>query len=818
MTDEEILAMLQASSAPAAPSGDTTDEQLAAALGLDLTAAEPPPEPTLGQRAAHIGKGVGRAALDFANLPYYANQGLEWLEENVAGGADVRSMMPGGDLLRAATRRSVPDVLPEGVEDAIAGDVLTREQAPVTDALRTAVEWGAAGIPGAGRRLATEGLRSAARYARGDLMAATGAGLGSAAGDTGGETAGGIAGTLLSLRRPRVTGGDKATDRAFRFIQSGVDNPAQLAYRTQRAVNEGRAGTLADIAEDRGLYNIEAAARRDVPDMFRQADEARNVEQFGAFEAPLGDAPAGQAGITARELAEAEQRRIRRAGREEQLGLEANYQAAEDAVEAAAAPLRTLERTDQAAGGLQGAIRRSAQQAKAASDEAWDAFKAGPPVETRPLRDAYRTYRNTLDPVEQKVVDKLWEDNFADISVSSGNREVTAGSFQDLIMRRAKNKNRQMYEAGDTAEAILLNRLIEAIDGGVDNAAYRRARALTTEEKTRFGPLRQALEAEPELAGSQLPIAGEGGALTTRRLREAGVEGGEEAVLRKLRADARAQGIDAAFIARHEATLDALPPEVADQFFQAAQQADALPNVLRQTQRAQQRAQAATDAAASAAAEAPVAQFGRDPTGTITRMMRSPSDVPDLRQLTRAMDEAGQGEAFRGEVRNWLQNKLFKDAADPQMAANSHSDFLKLRDNLVDSGIISDAQAGAMELVLSNANRSLTARQKAIADYMDRAGSEFDNLLASGLAAFTLAGMPGTQTLLVGGAVRRFFMRRLARKHIRTPEVKALEEMLVNPQKYLDAAVGARTAEEAMTRITTKFNAAAQTAAEEEDE
>jgi hypothetical protein len=368
-------------------------------------------------------------------------------------------------------------------------------------------------------------------------------------------------------------------------------------------------------------------------------------------------------------------------------------------------------------------------------------------------------------------------------------------------------------------------------------------------DRFRSGPLGDARQAEPELFARKLGVADEAGAVAARQMQKAA--GSDPVLLNQLNdhlkaVAAREGGVTDDFINKYADVIEGLPPANRQAFYDAAETGGKAETALKEAtamERANQVAQRtaagetrALDAAVRAeqrAAETAanslaktrlknvVADYAADPAGTLKRLLKNPETAitekaRDLKVVTKYMDDAGQGEAFRSAVGDQLQRTL-TDAqnAGTRIKPKAIQDFADMRDTLVNSGIITREQSANMTDALG---RTTTAalRANALAKQMATQGAEYDNLVASALAAAVLTGMPGTQTLLVGGAVRRFIRRNMQKIGIsggKHASVAALERLMLNPEEFVAAAAKAKTAEEAAKMMISQANAAAQSTA-----
>ena len=104
-------------------------------------------------------------------------------------------------------------------------------------------------------------------------------------------------------------------------------------------------------------------------------------------------------------------------------------------------------------------------------------------------------------------------------------------------------------------------------------------------------------------------------------------------------------------------------------------------------------------------------------------------------------------------------------------------------------------------------------RQKSIEEFMGVGGGEQKNLEASLLTLGAMKLLPGGTSLIVAGAVRRSIKNILERSGAgKSESLRKLEEFMLYPERYVEAAEGAKTPKGAATSILTKLVGASQAA------
>jgi hypothetical protein len=122
---------------------------------------------------------------------------------------------------------------------------------------------------------------------------------------------------------------------------------------------------------------------------------------------------------------------------------------------------------------------------------------------------------------------------------------------------------------------------------------------------------------------------------------------------------------------------------------------------------------------------------------------------------------------------------------------------------LVDAGIVSADDVDDINKALEKTATG-GLRKAALSHRIDMAADEATNIMASVTAAGATSPLiNGSQALMVNGAVRRGIKQHLLRRKYSNNVIQQLNEFIVNPQKYVDAAKNAKTADEAAKSILT---------------
>jgi hypothetical protein len=259
----------------------------------------PPPPPTLGESAQHIGARWGAGLLDVADLPAIGSEAVDAVsgffpEATKAIGEGIDALGEVNYLpvaLARMARENMPGFLTgdERATDVIPGLQQARQlsdeytlseeqlnQAPVTEALGAGAEWlglpglsaGAAAVKGGAKAL-PDALRLAGREAKVAGAMSGGAAGGQYVGDEllgeaggVGEMVGGVTGLVTALATGNVGQlSSNQRDMLNALLERFGDRETALE-QLRSAVDRGEVGTLLDLTGDRNIANVEAALER----------------------------------------------------------------------------------------------------------------------------------------------------------------------------------------------------------------------------------------------------------------------------------------------------------------------------------------------------------------------------------------------------------------------------------------------------------------------------------------------------------------------------------------------------------------------------
>ena len=205
-----------------------------------------------------------------------------------------------------------------------------------------------------------------------------------------------------------------------------------------------------------------------------------------------------------------------------------------------------------------------------------------------------------------------------------------------------------------------------------------------------------------------------------------------------------------------------------------------------------------------------IARYAKDPVDTLTQALKSGTSVglKDLKQMKAHADNTGNADALRSHVSEVLQKEVFNNPTGRGLAKatdKSVKAFAAMRDNLVESGVLTKAEADMKTAALDNIS-TLNRRATAASPIMVKQTlSGFEKTLAS--LASTMVAVPtsGAASLALHNRLRAGAEKALmAAKN--DPKVLArVEEFILNPDKFLAAAEGAKTVEKASQNVLQKM-------------
>jgi hypothetical protein len=689
-----------------------------------------------------------------------------------------------------------------------------------------------------------------------------------------GELGGGVAGILLALKTGRFDSLTKAERQSLDDITAQFDSPEQAIASIEQRLAADEIGTVGDLSRSQGVIDLETAVNQ-MPATRRTAANVADRRAQQVYEDTLDPlqtgADATQAPYAAEKaiaedvrLAEAANTRAKtveaeRVAGEQSVLTQARQQAEAQATQArgtataaetaaeearvAAIPMKDGQpRTTVEASESYAANRKEgrADYVKDIRKPAWDAVDEGPPLVTREVRRAGKKFLDEMDP-----------DDAADL--------LDDPSYGKLIKRIAK--------WGDTVKPAVVTRLISRMKKEINDAdrfgwaeqqmddfvkvledelatpgsLYEKARAASKEEYARFEPGRTRKVAranEPETELQRMGTQGDKGASTVNLSNKAQVPAADRDLYDFILAEASRKGenITPDFLAQYEGAIDRMPAADKAKLQALVGTKGARESALKQARAAQDTAdtQARTSTRGIDALDTELTaetnrldkslgrfeegvkgdargQFSTKANTTVDRLLKDPDGADELKALMGDMRDIAQVDSFKTTVKDRLEQMLFDAPADIQSKAGAYNDFLKMKDNLVEAGVLTQADADRMTAALER-TKSLGLRKAARAADVTAGATEHNKLLASGLGAGFLAFLPASvNTLMIGGAVRRSLNNMLQGK-VTVKRVAALEKYLKDPEKYIKAMAEAKTSKEAQSMLLTELVGAGQAA------
>jgi len=830
MADEARLAQALQNAHEA---GDTeAARRLAQALREARAAAkadkpEPKPEPKPAPKASmldktlHVLKGQGELARGMLDIGPTLYNATKW----AVGKIPENITIPGTGGIPAKALAGLPAEIPPVTRntavapffDAISGEVIDKDAYPVADAIRTFGQW--ANPVGSGAK-----INSAM-----NIVPAVAATVGEKIGGLPGEIIGGVTGAIASTKGKPPS----ASDRAAKFIAQNLTNEG--AEAVSKGIANRERGTLADLAGEQKIYDIESAvtagnanpaARSVAAEAAARAEaiRAKAAEEFGSADPVTAQIAAQEkAAQQARLLAASQGRRLNTidtnaavqgdAINQQSVGsAERNIAAQQAAQEAemralqAAGRVATTARPAETSAALSNIYNRGRENFDEFTVNQWGSFREGRPIPVAPIqREVSRLY-NSLDPIVRQMFNEKHGKDFKYIVDLDPSATITPNEYQAIVKDLKSAANQEIQKGGYTTLPMYTRAMDEVVD--TLNPEFAGARAATVVQKEAFPEeLVKALDARPPLFAKTLNIADEKGAVANEILRNSGVNGTNQ-IFEHMKAVGRREGITDKFLSKYSHILDTLPPEQralfsgnveaagANKAAQAAAERAAKADMIEQSKLAQQ--QTALSRAvesqrtkvgqrgrvlSQAFDNALVSKYGKAPEGTIRNLLSTTDNIPSLKSLAERMRRAGGGEAFTAHVGKELTDKLLK----------GDTDALRI---VTESGILPKTSLDEIQRQ-ANKLKSMEQRKTALVRALDTSSDKMRELMPSFAAALVMNQLPGGHSLIMAGALRRYFKKEMARPQ----DMAKLEEFMLNPQSYIEAIGKVKSAEEAADKL-----------------
>lgn len=726
------------------------------------------------------------------------------------------------------------------------------------DKAQTGVEWGGMGPISAFRKGVS---------ALPDALMAGGAVIGETIGDyfdggEYGEIAGGLTGLLASLRS------GKGVDDAVKTIRDSIwGDPDEVTEKIRKGVEEGEEGTLADLAADQGLADLETGQRGSASrQQYEEAELRRQQQVADEIREPFGTGDPDVArqmgqerintmlnetipgyGATRREqvtIPLTEEASEARRGLEEARKAELE---AEKRAQEARIPLRTDDTLAEASQKGRQTYDEAATEARNTDVQPlWDDFDALPALDKSEYSTLVKEFRKNL-PDSQKDGFNKHADQLRRFT-SKKYTEMTPREIKDALAE-IRGKINRAYENGKGANTDIQNlqELYSILRDKVADEIPEYAAAMEADAAWRKtykdGVLGEASEVEPELFFRTMGEQDELGAVMARRLSEANIPGMDEALANRLAALARrrASGVDDAFRAEYESVMQYIPAEFRQQVDEIISADEALEAAAKQGE-AQQKLTEATIARTDDALETGLEgvakretalkgaventvlnQYNNDRVGTINRLLDNPDNVEDLVSLQRSMERLGPEavESFRANMGDVILERLSTKGPQaglraakgeaPVLNADAIIEFETIAKSLLEAG--NDPQT--IQQIRQNILKLASKQQKAAArQAMVEREHIMTNIVESAASALGLRMAPGS-SLVWSGNIRKAVRGLMGKGTRDAAMMRAIDDFMLNPEKYLDAVLAAESPAKGQQILLSELVAASQAYAQD---
>ena len=374
-----------------------------------------------------------------------------------------------------------------------------------------------------------------------------------------------------------------------------------------------------------------------------------------------------------------------------------------------------------------------------------------------------------------------------------------------------------------TREGAMLIQLRDATREGLSNTnkggseLYENARTATKNRYSQLEPgavgkARQS--SSPETLGSNLIKPNDMGAQLMREITESQNPLIINKAINFLKTQIPEIGITPEFMTKYRGLIDNLPVANKAQFTLAASRAADSVEAQRLSQAAQEaketeikRIKRNQEGLTNTASANIINKYNENSASTIDRLMGNADNKNELTLLARFMRENDKMDSFVADIKTRLRNKYFVSSEGATTSsAKSIKKFEADIDNLVEGKALTPAEATKMKLEMK---RTLPLEQrKASIDFkLDGKSNESTSILSSVLSWLTLnvVGGNATSSLLLGGALRRNYQKMLKGKEVsETDATRAMEELLLNPEKFIRSVDQFKDINSAVSELTTR--------------
>ena len=740
----------------------------------------------------------------------------------------------------------------------------------LNDMARTFGEWSVGGVTKAGK---IKGLMS--RLAP-DVYMGAGAAVGEQIGGDTGEIAGGILGLLRGNRRAVKLAAPEAETRAANYISQNAANTDDATANIQAALREGDRGTITDLSLDQGIADIEQAAinrpqKGQGAGLRAGVDEelaARQEQMMARMKEPFGEGVPGAAEESA--WAITDQAKKTASVREAESVNRAGKMALDTTTAAEARQVRNNE--------LATAHRNRAKGQNIAVDP-----NVTPPVASAKVQANFEALTAELHDKAKVNWAKVDEGHFVDVEGLQGDvakllDELPPNAAKDLqakystLFKHIENTGGGLKLEDPKALQYLLSTMKEItreaklngshgyleksigeltgttqkfMENSLNGPDFKKAVEATRDKHFRAGGkrLEKAFRGSPEEFMEAMGTTGSRGATLSRRLNAANDPRIDGPIQDYIAAEATKEiskngKLSPAFVADRADLLNRYPDLKADlsdatRFGGSVRSAEKRvktgKSVLKSArQKAENKLKDATNKARmlrrsreGQIAKTEVERYAQGGSKRLKSLLKedSPKARKSLETLRKAMKSRGLEADFKAHVGDLVSEiSAPLKGGLPAVKEGSIDKFTAIKDKLVKTGVLTEKEAGKVRKGLEKA-RSAKIRKEAVAARVNRQSSEVESLVASLVSAGFLTTLSGSQSLLVGGATRRLFKRILMQRKFDARVMKKMDEFILDPEKYIKAAEGAKTANEASRSIASHlFGASATTSALNENE
>lgn len=348
---------------------------------------------------------------------------------------------------------------------------------------------------------------------------------------------------------------------------------------------------------------------------------------------------------------------------------------------------------------------------------------------------------------------------------------------------------------------------------------------------------------EVETFADRVNLSGPKGAAAARLAKQSEDAGVINAAQNAMRAKAKVSGIDQKFLAKHDEFLSEFP-ELKAELTQQITKTDEIAGQISQlkadtvTQKAQKTValkQATADAkvadratvdaatalpseikgverkaklAKAVQAKSTVAQYTKDPDKFLKAHVLSTdkASVGHLKKLAAHAKNNGTSEQLRMQVNKIITENAFKPKAGLAKATGQSIDnFDTVKAGLIESGIMSKLEADNISGSLARI-RKLDDRKKAASPVqINQTLNIFEKTMTATTAALGVGAVSPSHALLLNARARAIAEKALLASKNNPEVLKRLEGFILDPQKFLDAAAKAKTAEKATQNVMQKI-------------